>query len=130
MNLYETVIRKTLEIEEILIKKFGAYGKTFGDKVSSIEHTLSPDLLEKLWILVKERNKAVHKLDSGVDKKRFTSLASEIISELNGDKKTFNPKTAISLGILSVISAGFAVYKLIRNSSYDKNEIKVRPTDQ
>lgn len=100
MNSYEIVIRKTLEIENLLITKHNAYGKTFGDKIFSVRHKVPSKTLPKLHILLKERNNLVHQRNFKVNKRQFNSLASEIIRDLKGKKSfRFNKKTAIGFGI-------------------------------
>ena len=52
MNSYEAVIRKTLEIEDILSSRYKAYGKTFGEKIHSVQHKLPPGTVTNLHILL------------------------------------------------------------------------------
>ena len=52
MNSYEAVIRKTLEIEDILCSRYKAYGKTFGEKNHSVQHKLPPRTVNNLHILL------------------------------------------------------------------------------
>ncbi|MFC1820583.1 hypothetical protein ACFLZG_05820 [Thermodesulfobacteriota bacterium] len=113
MNSYEEVIRKTLEIEDILCTKYNAHGKTFGEKIYSIQHKLSSQTFHKLNILLKERNNLVHQ--GKFNKSQFKSLASNIIHDLNGEKGfNFNKKAAVGLGIAATAAGGFIINRIMK----------------
>lgn len=115
MNSYEDTIRKTWEIENILRNKYHAHGKTFGEIIYSFQHKLSSQTLNKLNILLKERNSLVHQETYKFNKKRFKALSSNIIRELNGKKGfNFNKKTAIGLGIAATAAGGFIVNRIMK----------------
>lgn len=115
MNSYEAVIRKTLEIEDLLISKYNAYGKTFGDKIYSVQHKLPPKTVPKLHTLLKERNNLVHHGKYKVNKRQFKSLASETIRELKGKKSYSVSKKAVAISIgVAATAAGFMANRLMK----------------
>ena len=119
MNSYQEAIRKTLEIEKILRNKYHAQGKTFGEIIRSIQHKLSPQTYCKLNVLLKERNSLVHQETYKFNKKRFKSLSSNIIRELNGKKGfNFNKKTAVGLGIAATAAGGFILNRIMKRNIF------------
>lgn len=55
------VLIRAEEFESILDNKFSAQGEGLGQRVRYVEHSLAPELTEKLWWIVGIRNEAAHK---------------------------------------------------------------------
>ena len=114
MNSYEAVIRRTFEIEKILTSKYNAHGRTFGEKIRSVRHRLPHQTVSNLYSLLDQRNNLAHNPDYKIDSRRFQSLASNTIRELQGkNKRRFGKKTLIGVGIATT-AAGFVVHKIFK----------------
>jgi len=113
VNSYEAVIRKTFEIEKILSTKYNAHGRTFGEKIRSVRHKLPHQTVSNLRSLLDQRNNLAHNPDYNIDSRRFQSLASKTIRELQGkNEKKFGKKALIGVGVAAT-AAGFVVHKIL-----------------
>lgn len=114
MNSYEAVIRKTLEIERILSTRYNACGQTFGEKIHTVRSKLPPQTVSNLYSLLDQRNSLIHHPDYKIDNRRFQSLASKTIRDLQGKKeRRLGKKAVIGVGIAAT-AAGFMVNKLLK----------------
>lgn len=78
----EIVIQASRSIEEILEKKFGAYGKGLHSKLSSIEEKLSSHIVKKIRWVATVRNQTVHSNSASFDKNDYIQTYQDIISHL------------------------------------------------
>jgi hypothetical protein len=70
--------------------------------------------LSKLRTLLKQRNKLIHNPKYKIDNRRFQSLASKTIRELQGkNEKRLGKKAVVGLGIAAT-AAGFVVNKILK----------------
>jgi len=114
MNSYEAVIRKTFEIEKILSTKYNAHGRTFGEKIRNVRHKLPHQTVSNLRSLLDQRNNLAHNPDYKIDNRRFQSLASKTIRELQGkNKRRLSKKAVIGAGIAAT-AAGFVAHKIFK----------------
>lgn len=60
MNRYEVVITGCKGLEQLLTSQLGAQGRGLHEKVSSVEHRLTPQLIRKLRFIAAARNRLVH----------------------------------------------------------------------
>lgn len=57
---YKEIIGRAKRYEGILVRRYGATGNGLGEKVRSVEHKLSPDLVRKLMSINRTRNRLAH----------------------------------------------------------------------
>ena len=59
-NDFELAIRSSKDLEYLLETEFDAHGKGLHEKISSVETSLTPDLVRNMRYLATIRNKLVH----------------------------------------------------------------------
>ncbi len=62
-NDYELAIKSSKELEHLLDTEFDAHGKGLHEKISSVESSLSFELVRNMRYLATIRNKLVHEYD-------------------------------------------------------------------
>lgn len=62
-NDFELCIKSSKELEHLLDTEFGATGKGLHEKITSVEHELTPELVRNMRYLATIRNKLVHEHD-------------------------------------------------------------------
>lgn len=62
-NDYELAIKSSKELEHLLDTEFDAHGKGLHEKISSVESSLSSELVRNMRYLATIRNKLVHEYD-------------------------------------------------------------------
>jgi len=62
-NDFELCVRASKELEYLLANEFGAIGSGLHEKISSVEHHLTPEMVRNMRYLATIRNKLVHEHD-------------------------------------------------------------------
>ena len=117
MSDIDLAISHCKKLESLLEKQLGATGKGLHEKVSSVEHRLTPDLIRNLRLVATVRNKIVHESDYQKidDRKRFIKAATDSEKQLRamgGSKTSKLPLIIIAIIILTLIALGFLAYRM------------------
>jgi hypothetical protein len=83
-NDFELCITSSKELEHLLDTEFGATGKGLHEKITSVEHELTPELVRNMRYLATIRNKLVHEHDFNAipDRARFIKNFQSSCKEL------------------------------------------------
>lgn len=138
MSDIEFVLAKCKTIETLLVESFGATGRGLHEKISSVEHLLSPRIVQQGRYIATIRNKIVHdanypRLD---DRDRFIQACNEVETALRnyqpGSQSNFHPEqqsnssnfTNISVDVNSYFGTSGEPIPSFRNFvfSIEKNE--------
>lgn len=83
MSDIDLVIRRSREIEEILVNRFGARGKGLHEKLTSVERGIPSDLCKQIRWIATMRNQVVHTNTTLPDPAAYDQTSLRVIARLH-----------------------------------------------